>query len=940
MLCNRLTSIILLLVVLAAGSAFAQDIGVVPIGPEIPGQGGGQTGPAQGQGAPSPGQGPAAGGASGQMSTPSGQFATPSGQAPSNGQMQAPGGQTAPFGQMQAPSGQTVTPQGQGWSSGQTLAPGSPASSSGQMQAPTGQFTTPSGQTSTFGQVQTPSGATTPSGSPTGAVGGAPLTGSGVPQVQAGQGIAGQPAPGSIAGGGEFSDIEKYISGRAPQELIFDIRQFGYDYFLSPPSTFAPVQNVPVGPDYVIGPGDEIRVNVWGGIEGAWTVTVDRDGSVNFPKIGTFGVAGLTFEEVKQTIQNEFSKSYTDFQMNVSMGQLRSMRIYLVGNARRPGAYSLSSLSTLINALFEAGGPNKVGSMRDVQVMRNGETLVHFDLYDFLLKGQKNKDLRLLPEDVLYIPPIGSIAGIAGNVKVPAIYELKGPTRVSDVIKMAGGVTAKAYLQRVQVERIFENKSKIVVDLDLQHLKDKNDILLANGDLVKVFPIINTVTNKVMLRGNVLRPGEYQWKDGMTVLDLIKSTKDLLPDTLMDIARIDRLVQPDYHMEYRIFNLGKLLLENDRDQNIRLQPYDTVVVFNRWAVQAKETVRSEGALYNPGIIEFRPNMKLSDLIKLSGGFRKYAFKEKAELTRVTPTPEGPKTEKMMVDPENALTGDPIDDIPLQQDDYLFVRAVPEWDLYKMFGLKGEVKYPGNYTFMKGEKLSSVLARAGGFTDKAYPRGAVFVRPSVKQVQQAQISDMIDRLQRELLASGSGEAATAATGDEAKILAEEQKQKMRFLGSMKSLEAKGRVVIALDRPDRLKNSPNDLDLEDGDMLYIPQVMQTVQVVGAVYNQSSFTYQQGKDHNFYIAMAGGSTKSADKKEVYIVKVDGRATKPKGLLAWNSDSNQWTTGGALLEPGDTIIVPDQLDKFAWMRNIKDITQILANVATAAGIVFVGLK
>jgi protein involved in polysaccharide export with SLBB domain len=747
-------------------------------------------------------------------------------------------------------------------------------------------------------------------------------------------------APSSQVVGEEASDVEKYISGKAPQDLTFDIKQFGYQLFLAPPSSFAPVQNVPVGPGYVIGPGDEIRINVWGGLEASLNVTVDRDGSIIIPKIGTIGVTGLTFEELKQTLFKEFSKSYKDFEMNVSMGQLRSIRIYVVGNARRPGAFSISSLSTAVNALFESGGPSKVGSLRDIQVMRNGETFFHLDLYNLLLKGRKGDDQRLMPEDVIFVPPIGPIAGIAGNVKVPAIYELKGETRVSDIIKMAGGVTASAYLQRVQVERVSDHRNKIVVDLNLQQLKGKNDILLGNGDLVKVFPITQDVTNRVTLQGNVFRPGEYQWKDGMRIKDILRSSKDLKPDTLMDIARIDRLVPPDYHQEYRIFNLGKLLLEDDEKENIRLQPYDSVFVFNRWDVQTREKVRSEGALYAPGEFDFRPNMKLSDLIKLSGGFRKYAALEEGELTRVSPTPEGPKTAKIKVYPGKAMDGDPIEDIYLEMNDYLFVRSVPEWDLYKIVTLSGELRYPGRYTIEKGEKLSSVIRRAGGYTDKAYLRGATFIRESVKRSQQMQLKDLTDRLERELLANSSAEVGSSLTADAAQVAAQEAKVKAQFIQSLKSLEAKGRMVISLDHPDKFNISANDVELQEGDLLYIPAKQESIQVVGAVFSQSAFTYKQGKDYSYYINMCGGYTKNADKSSMYIVKMDGRAVRPKKTLSWSTDSNQWNVGYAQLEPGDTIVVPDRLDKVAWLRNIKDITTILANIATSAGIAFVAIR
>ena len=705
------------------------------------------------------------------------------------------------------------------------------------------------------------------------------------------------------------------------------------------PFNFVPQQNVPVGPDYVIGPGDEVRVNVWGGIEGVFSAVVDRDGNISVPKVGTFAVAGLSFAELKEVVRKEISKSFSNFELNVSMGQLRTMTVYIIGNANRPGAYSISALSTLINALFVSGGPSKTGSMRDIQLVRGGRTITHLDLYDFLIRGQKEGDVRLMPEDTIFISPIGPIAGIAGSVTRPAIYELKGPTRVSQLIKMAGGLSANAYRHRIQVESISETQNKTLLDVDISQLKGASDIVLHSGDIVKIFPVTNYVKNQIILWGNVVRPGQYEWKQGMRVTDLIKSRKDLLPDTLMDFARIDRQVPPDLHQEYVNFSLGSLLLHGDQSQNLELKPGDIVVVYNKWDMQDKDKVRSEGALNRPGEFDFRPNMKLSDLLRLSGGLKRYAAGETAELTRVTPTPQGPKTEKLLVFPLRALEGDPDANIILAEDDYLFVRTVPEFSIYKFVAVLGEVKFPGKYTIERGERLSSVLTRAGGLTRMAYPRGSTFLRESIRQAQQAQMNDNINRLEIELMAGGASNIQASANAGEAQAEVLATKQKETFLQTLRSIQAKGRMVIRMDSPEHLRNMPDDIEMEDGDILYIPPLEENVKVVGAVFNQTSFRYIPGKDLTFYIKQCGGYTRNADKKSVYVLKVDGRALKPDGRLSWMSDSNRWEYGYAGLEPGDAIIVPDKLERISWMKSIKDVTTILANIATSAGIAFVGL-
>lgn len=710
------------------------------------------------------------------------------------------------------------------------------------------------------------------------------------------------------------------------------LMRFGYNLFKQP-SSFVPDVSVPISPDYIIGPGDEIKIAVWGKIDGQWSVVVDRDGKVNLPKVGVIGLAGLTFKEMKEVIKKELSKYYTSFDINVSMGALRSMRVYVVGNARMPGAYTVSSLSTLVNALFLAGGPSSTGSMRRIEVKRNGQVVTTLDLYDFLIYGDKKHDIRLMPEDVIYIPPVGALVGVVGNVKNPAIYELKGETKISDLLTLAGGTTASAYLQRVQLERVFQNEVKIVTDANLKEIeKNKDlDILLQDGDLLKVFPISNVIVNAVTLKGNVVRPGNYQWYEGIKVSDIIKNVgKDLLPETYFEKAYVERYIPPDYHREIITFNLGKVLFDKDVKEDIPLKPYDVVTIFSKWELLEKPIVRVVGAVNKPGVYEYRENMKVSDLIMLAGGTKYYAHTKDVELTRVTPTESGPKTEKININLEMALKGDLKHDITLRQDDYLFVRAVPEWELYKQVTIKGEVKFPGVYTIKKGEKLSSLLERAGGFTDKAYLKGAIFVRNSVKEMQQKHINDMVERLERELLSTGTAEIATSLTPEDAKTKEAEIRQKQEFIKKLRGVKALGRVVIKLDSLEKFKQSVYDIELEDGDEINIPAISKTVFVAGSVYNQTAFIYEEGKDVSHYLKLAGGLTENANESQIYVLKADGSAERLKTGLFGIGEVTK-------LMPGDTIVVPEKLERIAWMKNIKDITQILYQIAVTAGVLIV---
>lgn len=750
-----------------------------------------------------------------------------------------------------------------------------------------------------------------------------------------------------VPSGQNLSSFELYIRGKSPARVSTNIDQFGYDLFSRSSSTFAPVEDVPVGPDYLIGPGDELKINVWGKVNADYSAVIDRGGKINLPMVGVLHLSGLTFSEAIQFLEKEFGRYYrrSEVKINVSMGRLRTMRVFIMGKARRPGSYTLSSLSTLINALFASGGPAKAGTMRDVQLKRNGKVIVHFDLYDFLLKGEKTGDIRLMPEDVIFIPAVGPLVGIAGNVKSPAIYELKGETTLNELMGLAGGVSATGYLQRVQVERVFENKSKNITDLNLKGLAERGNLVLKDGDIVRVFSIIHSVTNPVEINGNLSRPGRYEWKEGMRIGDILKDTKDLLPDTFMDFALVERLVPPDYHKEYLFFNIGKFLLEGDEAENILLSPHDSIVVFNKWELLEREKVRIVGAVNRPGVYEYMPNMKLSDLLKLAGYLKSFAFTKEAELTRVTPSHEGPKTERIYVDLKKVIEGDADSDLTLKADDYLLVKTVPEWRLYRKVKIGGEVRFPGTYTIEKGETLSSLITRAGGFTDNSYLEGAVFIRQSVKMLQQRQLNEAINRLEHQILFQSAQTIESALTPEDAKQQKAAVEQRQNLIARMRAAKAKGRVVIRLKEGDIFKGSPSDIILEEGDEFFIPETPQYVQVIGAVYNQTAFIFDRGETVNGYLKKAGGMTSNAAKKEMYILKVDGTAISKRAggrsmSLRWDRGDNRWTGGGFMsgrLDAGDTIVVPEKIEKIAWLKEIKDITQIVYQIAVTAGVLIV---
>ncbi|MDD5434676.1 MAG: SLBB domain-containing protein [Nitrospira sp.] len=630
------------------------------------------------------------------------------------------------------------------------------------------------------------------------------------------------------------STFEDYIQSKNPPTVLTDINQFGYDLFDQPPSTFAQADTVPVGPDYLLGPGDELRLTIWGKLNAEYSVIIDQEGKINLPQIGILYISGRSFKEARDSVEKEFAHFYNpqEVKINVSTGRLRSIRVFIVGRAQKPGSYTLSSLSTLVNALFAAGGPGKNGTLRDIQVKRSGNTIVHFDMYDFLLKGDKTKDIRIMPEDVIFIPPIGPLAGIAGNVNTPAIYELKGETQLSSLVEMAGGLNDIALKGRIQIERIINNSQQIVLESNLDELK-LADIKIQPGDLIKIYPVI----------------------------------------------------------------------------------------------QNKRTVTLAGAVYGEGEYGFSAGMTVKDLLNLAGGLKYYAYTKESELFRSTTTQEGVRTEKHSINLEKALEGNTNHNLLLKENDYLFIKNLPEWETRKTVTINGEVLFPGNYAIEKGETLSSLIKRAGGYTDKAYLKGATFTRESVKTLQQRQINESLDILEQQLLSQSARTVETALTPEEAVQQKAVAEQKTALLIKMRAAKAKGRVSIRLDRLDRFTGSSSDVILENNDTLTIPEKPQQIQVIGSVYNQTAFVYEPESDVASYIAKSGGMTKDADKDQLYVLKIDGTAVSKRTN---GSLMSSWE----MLDPGDTIVVPEKIEKIAWLREIKDFTQILYQIAVTAGV------
>lgn len=750
------------------------------------------------------------------------------------------------------------------------------------------------------------------------------------------------PAPRS-----EPSTTELLISGKLPTDVSTSLRQFGYDVFSRAVSTFAPVTNVPVGPDYVIGPGDAFTLTMWGRVDAQHAVQVDRSGQIVLPEVGALKVWGMKFGELDGYLQHELSRKFTDFKMSVTMDRLRTIHVFVVGEATAPGDYTLSSLSTVINALFAAGGPSKNGSLRTIRVLRNGADSVSVDLYKFLLGGDKGTDLRLQDGDTIFIPVIGSVVGVAGNVKRPAIYEMAQPMTLQEVLNLAGGITFAGWLQRIQVERVENHQKRVVADFDLSERtavaerQQAMETTVHDGDVVKIFSVVEPVENIVELGGHVLRPGKYELKPGMRLSDVL-SYDAFRPQVNLEYGEIERLVPPDKHPIVIPFHPGKVL-RGDSSADIELSSLDRVRLF-RWDERGKRSVTINGMVYEPNEYPLVEGMRLKDLIEAGGGLQKTAYVRAAELTRSHVGQEGMTTEKINVDLEKAMAGDPQHNVLLQDYDRLIVRPIPELDFSRIAVIEGQVRFPGTYPIAKGETLSSLIERAGGYTARAHLKGAVFTRESAKVVQRERLDKLIRELEESMLTS-AGQAAGGALGaEDVKAQQVAMATERELLTRLRTVQVTGRIVVKLTDPGELKGSKQDIELEDNDTLTIPQMPGVVYVVGEVFNPASLQYEKDRTVSYYLRRVGGMTKDADKKQVSVIKADGSVVSLEQgnrgkFVFWDSENKSWFFGGFMsmeMEPGDTIIVPRQIDRFFWLKTTKDLTQIVFQIAVAAGIAF----
>ena len=717
------------------------------------------------------------------------------------------------------------------------------------------------------------------------------------------------------------------------------LRQFGYDVFSGPVSTFAPVENVPVSTDYVLGPGDELNLLIWGRVNRKLKLRLERDGSVLVPQIGPLQISGLTFEQAKKLIEGRVGQ-ITGVQVDLTMGRVRTIQVFVVGKVVQPGLYTVSALSHVSNALVAAGGVSRVGSLRRIEVRRGNRVLRQIDLYQMLLRGDTSGDVRLEPRDTIFVPVIGPVAATAGDVKSPAIYELRGVESLQSVIGLAGGVNAFGYAQRIQVERIENHRTRVVLDAGLDGLQGRR-FAIRDGDLIKVFPVLPQTHDAVTLRGNVNRPGAYEWHPGMRVIDLLREGQGVADHTFFDYALIQRREGPQRSSHFIPVNLNDAMSDELGPGDFTLRPEDSLTIYSQGELNEIPTVTVRGAVRKPGSYPLTQGMKVTDLIYRAGGLKDNAFRQKAELAR-TEVVAGAETHFTFRDISllAALNGSAIDDQPLQAGDELFVQQAGNWHQPWAVTVKGEVLRPGPYVIRPGERLASVLQRTGGVLPDGYLPALILVRQSVKLLQQQSLDKARARLSQEI-----ARAALTPQETNQQQPGQAQKEKTETLTMLQNVlsqaaaeQATGRVVVHVRSLDQLPGSKSNVMLEAKDEIIVPRRPSSVNVLGEVYGPTAITYNPTLTVREYLNQAGGFTQGADADHVFVVKASGEIVTDAGIRESGKNAVfpllPTLSGGlmsARLQPGDTVYVPEQLVYVNQLKRTLDITQIIANSAQA---------
>jgi polysaccharide biosynthesis/export protein len=729
---------------------------------------------------------------------------------------------------------------------------------------------------------------------------------------------------------------------------------FGSQLFLTVPSTFAPLNKGPVTRDYVVGPGDELLLRAWGGINFNLRERIDRDGNIFLPHFGELRVAGLKSSELNQFLTTRISQEFRKFDLQVTLGDLRSIQVLVVGRARRPGSYTVGSLSTLVDVLFASGGPSSSGSMRDIELRRDGKVITTVDLYKILTEGDNSTDLHLLPGDVIYIPSAGPRIAVAGSVSQPAIYELRDSDTVAAALKLAGGTTSIAALQRAELERVDAKGVRHIIELTLDQQGTQSPVM--NGDVLRVFQIVPRFDNAVILRGNVANPGRYAWRPGMRITDLIPNKEILV--TRAALSNHNALALTDNERA----NAQRIHMSSLASNGMHSNP----TTGNASGSEAAGTMPSQNNT-EAGAANASPTSSLPDDLstgreskpqedpdataQVSGsstgrsiasdtGGPSDEFARKNEVTLVAPEINWDYAVVERTNPDDLTTSlkpfplgrvilghDETDNFELQPGDVLTIFSqadirVPRKRQNKLVRLEGEFGAAGVYSVRPGETLRDLVIRAGGLTDDAYLFGSSFTRRSTRLQQQARLDEYTFDLESEIEREAGDKAGSVVNPQEAIVAASSLQSQQALVAQLRQMRASGRIVLNILPTSDSADSIPAIPLEDGDVFLVPAHPSSVSVVGAVYDQNAFLFENSTAVGHYLQLSGGISKSGDWKHAFVIRADGSVISHNSTLARSSHGLE----NFGLNPGDAIVVPEVLNKTTFLRGLNDWSAILS--------------
>ena len=710
----------------------------------------------------------------------------------------------------------------------------------------------------------------------------------------------------------------------APQGLAA-LERFGYDLFAGQPTTFAPATNIPVPSDYVLGPGDEIQLSLFGKENQTYLLPVDRNGDIQIPELGPINVAGRSFDDVRGELKSRVAEQKIGVQTSISLAQLRSVRVFVLGESANPGAYTISSLSTMTHALYVSGGISSRGSLRQVQLKRKGRVVRTLDLYDLLLRGDNGDDARLRADDVIFIPTLSKSVSVFGNVKRPAIYEFTGSISAAEALQLAGGVLPGTDTGAVQLRR---TGAKGGVSIDAVSLERAQSVQVGDGDAVFTLAVDDALDRAVHLTGSVKVPGERAWRPGLRISDLI-GLDELAPNTDLDfaliVADVGDVNPRGFNPAQALSDAGRytaadpLLLRRDRVvffdlESPRSELLNAELMRLRQAARLGKpaaVVSVSGKVKFAGDYPLMPGMSAVDLIRAAGGLTEDAFGLEADLVRRQLTAVEQTNELIQVPLDEVIDGR-ADPIALQAADNLLIRQLPAWGESVGVKVGGEVRFPGDYIMRENETLRDLITRAGGFTSDAHPSSAVFTRASLRERETRELNQLKQRLRQQLAF-----VALTAREDRASS-ADDMLRAQSVLEDAENSEVAGRLVIDLEA--QVDGRDQIIVLDDGDELFVPKQPSTVTIIGEVNFPTSHLYQAGTSVLDYVERSGGVSPLGDNDSIYVVRANGSVERVR---------SGWFGRNPVAQPGDTIVVPLDLTRVKPLTLWTNVTSIIYQLA-----------